>query len=91
MHSLWRKRALLHCYEIIGYPDWWDFSKKPRKKISRRAIVIVTKDEEQPLPSANVAHPDIIGKASVFSVTSKNRMWIINTGASNHMIRDFGQ
>lgn len=20
------------CYEIIGYPEWWDFSKKPRKK-----------------------------------------------------------
>ena len=19
------------CYEIIGYPDWWDFTKKPRK------------------------------------------------------------
>ena len=51
----------------------------------------VTKDEEQPLPSANVAHLDIIGKASVLSVTSKNRMWIIDTGASDHMTRDSGQ
>ena len=21
------------CYEIIGYLDWWDFIKKPRKNI----------------------------------------------------------
>ena len=21
------------CYEIIGYLDWWDFTKKPRKNI----------------------------------------------------------
>ncbi|KAH9726803.1 hypothetical protein KPL70_008430 [Citrus sinensis] len=45
------------CYEIIGYPDWWDFSKKPRKKISGKANVIAAKDEEQPSPSANVTHP----------------------------------
>ncbi|KAH9726797.1 hypothetical protein KPL70_008430 [Citrus sinensis] len=79
------------CYEIIGYPDWWDFSKKPRKKISGKANVIAAKDEEQPSPSANVTHPGIIGKASVCSVTSKNRMWIIDTGASEHMTRDSSQ
>ncbi|KAL9432699.1 hypothetical protein AB3S75_027676 [Citrus x aurantiifolia] len=79
------------CYEIIGYPDWWDFSKKPRKKISGKANVTAAKDEEQPSPSANVAHPGIIGKASVCSVTSKNRMWIIDTGASEHMTRDFSK
>ncbi|KAH9696165.1 retrovirus-related pol polyprotein from transposon RE1 [Citrus sinensis] len=79
------------CYEIIGYPDWWDFSKKPRKKISGKANVTAAKDEEQPSPSANVAHPGIIGKTSVCSVTSKNRMWIIDTGASEHMTRDSSQ
>ena len=50
----------------------------------------VAKDEEQPSPSANVAHPGIIGKASICSVTSKNRMWIIDTGAFEHMTRDSG-
>ena len=78
------------CYEIIGYPEWWDFSKKPRKKIARKAMM-TSSEENQPLPNANVAHPGIIGKASVFSVTSKNRTWIINTGASNHMTRDSSQ
>ncbi|KAA8528350.1 hypothetical protein F0562_035705 [Nyssa sinensis] len=47
--------------------------------------------ENQPLPTASVAHPGIISKASVFSTTSKNRTWIIDTGALDHMTRDFSQ
>ena len=47
--------------------------------------------ENQPLPTANVAHPGIIGKSSVFSATSKNITWIIDTGASDHMTRDSSQ
>ena len=60
------------CYEIIGYPEWWDFSKKPRIKIAGKAMM-TSSEETQPLPIANVAHPGIIGKTSVFSTTSKNR------------------
>lgn len=45
-------------------------------------------EEDQPLPTANVVHLGIIGKASVFSTISKNRIWIIDTGASNYMTRD---
>ena len=61
--------------------------KKPRKKIVGKAMMTST-EENQPLPTANVAYPGIIGKASVFSKTSKNRTWIIDTGASDHMTRD---
>ncbi|XP_068653880.1 uncharacterized protein [Aristolochia californica] len=75
------------CYEIIGYPEWWDFSKKPRKKIVGKAIVTSTKDNQQ-LPTENVVHPCIPAKASICSVNSKNRTWIIDTGASDHMTRD---
>ena len=78
------------CYEIIGYPEWWDFSKKPRKKIAGTAMMTST-EENQPLPTANVAHPGIIGKASVFSAISKNRTLIIDTGASDQMTRDSSQ
>ena len=70
--------------------EWWDFLKKHRKKKIRKAMMTSSK-ENQPLPTTNVAHPGIIGKASVFSATSKNRTWIIDTGASDHMMRDSNQ
>ena len=69
--------------------EWWDFSKKPRKKIAGKAMM--TSSEENQLPTANVAHPGIIGKTSVFSTASKNRTWIIDTGASDHMTWDSSQ
>nr|GLL22003.1 hypothetical protein CCACVL1_06334 [Ipomoea trifida] len=34
------------CYEIIGYPEWWDFTKKPRKKIGQVAITTTTNEGE---------------------------------------------
>ena len=70
--------------------EWWDFSKKSRKKIVEKAMMTSSK-ENQSLPTANVAHPSIIGKASVFSATYKNRTWIIDTGASDHMTWDSNQ
>jgi hypothetical protein len=79
------------CYEIIGYPEWWDFTKKPRKKIAGKAMVTSTNENESSQPTANVAHSGIVGKAHVFSATSKNSTWIIDTGASDHMTSDYSQ
>ena len=70
--------------------EWWDFSKKPRKKIVGKAMM-TSSEENQPLLTANVAHLVSIGKASVFSATSKNRTWIIDIGASDHMMWDSSQ
>ena len=48
------------CYEIIGYPEWWDVSKKPRKKFIGK--VMMTMAETQPIiddklyPTTNIAH-----------------------------------
>ena len=78
-----------HPRKAVVSSEWWDFSKKPRKKIAGKAMM-TSSEENQPLPTTNVAHPGIIGKASVFSATSK-RTWIIDTGASDHMTRDFSQ
>lgn len=63
------------CYEIVGYPEWWDFTKKPRKKIAGKAMATPTQESQ---PTANVAHSGIVGKAHVFSATSKNNTWIID-------------
>ncbi|KAK2976800.1 hypothetical protein RJ640_015795 [Escallonia rubra] len=65
------------CYEIIGYPGWWDFSKKPRKKVARKATVTSTEEvqpnvEENSQVTANVAHQCTVG-------------------ASDHMTRDSGR
>ncbi|XP_073110076.1 uncharacterized protein [Elaeis guineensis] len=38
--------------------------------------------EEKSQSTANIAHPGIGGKANVFSITSKNSTWIIDTDAS---------
>ena len=35
------------CYEIIGYKEWWDFMKKPRKKLSQATVV--TSAQETPM------------------------------------------
>ena len=79
-----------HLRKATVSSKWWDSSKKPRKKIARKAMM-TSSEENQPLPTANVALPGIICKASVFSATSKNRTWIIDTGASDHMTWDSSQ
>lgn len=76
-------------FKIIGYPEWWDFSK-PRKKIAGKVMVTFTNEiqskvEDKPQPTANVAHPGIVGKANVIC-NSKNDTWIIDTSASNHIM-----
>jgi hypothetical protein len=41
-------------------------------------------------PTVNVAHSSSTGKANTFSVITKDNNWIIDTGASDHMVRDTG-
>ena len=68
------------CYEVIGYPDWWDFTKKPRKNQTK--VVTTTEDEHSSNASANVAQSGMSDKSTL------NNTWIIDTGASDHMIND---
>ncbi|XP_012845959.1 PREDICTED: uncharacterized protein LOC105965962 [Erythranthe guttata] len=65
------------CYEIVGYPDWWDFSKKRRKNITAKAAVATQEEKMQSV--ANMAQQGISGKVDVLSATSKNSTWIIDT------------
>lgn len=34
-------------YEIVGYPNWWDFSKKPRKNISGKTLVALKEEDKK--------------------------------------------
>ena len=40
------------CYELIGYPEWWDFTKKPRKKIGQATIATTKTDDALPSTTA---------------------------------------
>lgn len=76
----------LRCYEIIGYPDWWDFLKKPRKKLPQSQATVATSSQNQE-GSPVAAHTSTNqGKSS--SKSQKDSDWIIATGATDHMINN---
>ncbi|KAK0574980.1 hypothetical protein LWI29_032013 [Acer saccharum] len=70
------------CYEVIGYSEWWDFTKRPKKNIAAK------KDAAKSPPSVNVAQSGMKTKGSVLFVNSLNSTWLIDTGASYHMVND---
>ncbi|PRQ26985.1 putative RNA-directed DNA polymerase [Rosa chinensis] len=72
------------CYEVIGYPDWWDFTKKPRKNLGKAAVA--TKEEVYlDNASTNVA---AVAQSGMKGKVTFNSTWIIDTGASDHMTND---
>uniref|UniRef100_A0A199UCB2 CCHC-type domain-containing protein n=1 Tax=Manihot esculenta TaxID=3983 RepID=A0A199UCB2_MANES len=54
------------CYEIIGYPELWDFTKKPRKKVARTHMMAATTEVQQNMEDKSQL------TANVLSATSKN-------------------
>ncbi|CAH9128619.1 unnamed protein product [Cuscuta epithymum] len=58
------------CYEIIGYPDWWDFTKKPRKKISQATVATSSKE----LPASIAAHTKTVDN-SEYGDSSDSWLW----------------
>ncbi|GKD19153.1 retrovirus-related pol polyprotein from transposon TNT 1-94, partial [Tanacetum coccineum] len=85
------------CYEVIGYPEWWDFTKRPRKNIAKRNdagkgpsvnIVQSKKNDAGKGPSVNTVQSGMKFKSNVFLANSLNNTWLIDTGASDHMVND---
>ncbi|KAJ9552232.1 hypothetical protein OSB04_016277 [Centaurea solstitialis] len=74
------------CYEIIGYPEWWDFSKKPRRKPSQATVAVSTNEE----PTTSIAaHTKTLDNSGMSSTNhAENNTWINDTGATDHMTND---
>ena len=87
--------AIQSCVAIslLHIPNGGIFQKKPRKNITKKAAMAKSGEslliqEGTSMPTANLTQPGSISKASVFSAITMDNTWIIDTGASNHMIRD---
>ncbi|KAF7812189.1 retrovirus-related Pol polyprotein from transposon TNT 1-94 [Senna tora] len=65
------------CYELVGYPEWWDHSRASRKRNSKKS------------PSAavaeTIANNDAVAKESALVTTTNT------CGATNHMTFDSRQ
>ena len=84
------------CFEIVGYPDWWDHNHDQRKKDSKKTSTTVvaeikTEANVAKKASALVAATDQGGKFLNTSTPVINSAWIIDSGATNHMTFDSRQ
>lgn len=69
-------------HEIIGYPEWWDFTKKLRKKVCQTTVATAAHTQEVTTPMAS--HTSANSDMSHHNYTS-NKIWIIDTGATDYM------
>ena len=44
------KHSKLRRYEIIGYPEWWDFTKRPRNKLGQESVATSPQVQEVTTP-----------------------------------------
>lgn len=82
------------CFELVGYPEWWDHSRsKKNQKRSSTAAIVETKieDDVTEQTSALTLSADNGGKALNISTPVFNSAWIIDSGATDHMTFDSRQ
>ena len=84
------------CYELVGYPEWWDHSLDSRKKNSKKAstaaiVETKTEDDSGEKSSALAAAAGNGGKVLNISTPVSNSAWIIDSGATDHMTFDSRQ
>ncbi|KAK3037179.1 hypothetical protein RJ639_031066 [Escallonia herrerae] len=84
------------CYELVGYPEWWDHNRDLRKRNFKRTsstAVVETKTEDDVTGqhSALAAAAGNGGKALNMSTLVTNSAWIIDSGATDHMTFDSRQ
>ena len=84
------------CYELVGYPEWWDHSRDSRKKNSKKAstaaiVETKTEDDSDEKSLTLVAAAGNGGKVLNISTLVSNSAWIIDSGATDHMTFDSRQ
>ena len=84
------------CYELVGYPEWWDHSCDSRKQNSKKAstaaiVETKTEDDSGEKSSALAATAGNGGKVLNISTHVSNSAWIIDSDATDHMTFDSRQ
>ncbi|KAG2708337.1 hypothetical protein I3760_05G187500 [Carya illinoinensis] len=78
------------CFELVGYPDWWDHNHDSHKKNSRKSnptVAVVETKEENDAGTAS-AHAATTTPTSNISIPVSNSKWIIDSRATDHMTFD---
>ncbi|XP_021829064.1 uncharacterized protein LOC110769409 [Prunus avium] len=90
------KHTRARCYELIGYTDWWDHSKAPRRNKSNSLHTSSVTDPVSPAASpapapASTSVATLGTQCYVLHSSSKKHTWVIDTVATDHMTFDPGQ
>ncbi len=78
----------------MGHLEWWDHSRDPRKRNSKKTSTIAvvetkTEDDVAGKVSAFESEANNGGKVLNMSILVSNSAWIIDFGATDHMTFDF--
>jgi hypothetical protein len=81
------------CYDLIGYPEWWDHSKAPKRKgKTSTTSTVSTAIAEVSLPNTNATalhtSSNSPGKSSDKPAPIGSCAWIIDSGSTDHMSFD---